>query len=550
MMNEKVKQKMRGGYYTPKEISDFLSDWAIGSNKDLEILEPSMGDGNFILSVAEKLLSNGASKKSIGKNVWGIEFIKEEKDKVTKRLKASGFSAENFNIFNDDYFSVFDKMLYDKKYDIIVGNPPFIRYQNFPEKQRDLALKILKQKGFKLNKLTNAWLFFLLLSATCLKEKGKIAMVIPAELLQVKYAEQARVFLSNHFQSVSIVTFKKLVFEGIQQEVVLVLAEKNEGEKNKGIDVIEIESAKDLKELNKILGKPTHFKPVNPYTDKWTQYFLNKNEINLIKKVLSNEKIKPLGDILEIDVGIVTGRNNFFVINQEAINKHQLHNYVIPLVGRTAHINGSIVFDENNWKDLSKKGEKVFLLSINGAKYEDLGKGVLKYIKQGEQNDIDKGYKCRIRKRWYSVPSVWTPDAFLFRQIYKFPKIVLNKANVVTTDTIHRVRIKKGVNKEQAVASFMNSLTLAFSEIFGRSYGGGVLELEPSEAENIPLPYFAETRLNFDKTKKMIENSDINNVLDYTDAILLKKHLKFSESDIKMFRNIWKKLSERRLARK
>ena len=78
----------------------------------------------------------------------------------------------------------------------MLGNPPFIRYQDFPEAQRDQALDILSKLGFHPNKLTNAWLFFLLVSVNLLKPNGRIAMVIPAELLQVKYASEARLFLS------------------------------------------------------------------------------------------------------------------------------------------------------------------------------------------------------------------------------------------------------------------------------------------------------------------------------------------------------------------
>ena len=57
----------------------------------------------------------------------------------------------------------------------------------------------------------------------------------------------------------------------------------------------------------------------------------------------------------------------------------------------------------------------------------------------GEERDVHKGYKCSIRTPWYTVPSVWVPDGFVFRQIYDFPRIVLNSADATSTDTIHRL---------------------------------------------------------------------------------------------------------------
>ena len=74
-------------------------------------------------------------------------------------------------------------------------------------------------------------------------------MVIPAELFQVKYAAETRIFLSNFFERISIITFKKLVFKNIQQEVVLLLCEKRVSY-GKGIRTIECRDHNDLKSLD------------------------------------------------------------------------------------------------------------------------------------------------------------------------------------------------------------------------------------------------------------------------------------------------------------
>jgi hypothetical protein len=83
---------------------------------------------------------------------------------------------------------------------------------------------------------------------------------------------------------------------------------------------------------------------------------------------------------------------------------------------------------------------------------------------------------------------VWISDACLSGEITLL-KLVINEARAYTTDTMHRVRIKENVNIRAFAASYYNSLSFAFSEICGRSYGGGVLELMPSEVEKILLPY-------------------------------------------------------------
>ena len=55
----------------------------------------------------------------------------------------------------------------------------------------------MQANGMKPNKLINIWICFLVACTKMLSEKEKIAFIIPAELLQVKYAEEVRLFLSN-----------------------------------------------------------------------------------------------------------------------------------------------------------------------------------------------------------------------------------------------------------------------------------------------------------------------------------------------------------------
>jgi hypothetical protein len=85
------------------------------------------------------------------------------------------------------------------------------------------------------------------------------------------------------------------------------------------------------------------------------------------------------------------------------------------------------------------------------------------------------------------VPSVWAPDAFALRQVHAAPRVVANPAGAVCTDTIHRLRTRPGVDPAGLGEAANHPLTWAFAEVLGRSYGGGVLELEPSEAEALPI---------------------------------------------------------------
>ena len=182
--------------------------------------------------------------------------------------------------------------------------------------------------------------------------------------------------------------------------------------------------------------------------------------------------------------------------------------------------------------------------------FKDLPKECQKYIKYGESKNFHIGYKCRIRKRWYITPSLWSPDGFALRQVGDYPKLAINETRASSTDTIHRVRFKEKINKQLTTVSFLNSLTFAFSEITGRSYGGGVMTFEPTEIEEIRIPVLKKISLDFKKIDELIRKGEIEAVLDIMDNQLLIKQHGFSEQEVEMLKGIWRKLSERRNKRK
>lgn len=65
--------KLRGGYYTPDKISEFIAEWAIRTPSD-SVLEPSCGDGSFLSAITTRCRELGASDEQIRQNVIGIEL--------------------------------------------------------------------------------------------------------------------------------------------------------------------------------------------------------------------------------------------------------------------------------------------------------------------------------------------------------------------------------------------------------------------------------------------------------------------------------------------
>lgn len=530
--------KLRGGYYTPDKISEFITDWAVKAAADT-ILEPSCGDGSFLNAITHRLKILGATRQEVKKNVIGVELDSVEAEKAAQY---------GTTVVCKDFFSYFREVVDDKKkFDAIVGNPPFIRYQNFNEEYREIAFTLMNKYGFKPNRLTNIWLPFLLLSCNALKPNGRLGMVIPAELFQVDYAAEARQFLSGFFDRLTIITFKQLVFDDIQQEVVLLLGER--GCEKHRIRIVELNNIEDLISQGQKCLDTAEQKQLDTGKDKWVKYYLTNEELQLLKKLDHDSRISNATDLYEVNVGLVSGENDFFILNRSVVAEHNLESTVLPIVSRSEQLKG-IQLTEKDFDCLIDAGKKVFFFAPGNAEVDDLTKEQKEYIEYGEENGYNKNYKCRIRPKWYYVSSTWDADAFLIRQAHLYPRMILNKKNALVTDTLHKVRFLQGVQGECVAAAFLNTYTFALSETLGRSYGGGVLTFEPGEMRKFRIPMRGAEQLDLSKIDCWQRKGEIDKILEYTDGVLLREGLGLTQDEIDLLHSIWNKMRDRRMSRK
>lgn len=533
-------QKLRGGYYTPVALARYLCEWAVREGGE-RVLEPSAGDGNFLVALGE---ANGGRAPL---RVTAVELDAAEMRKAKARADAVSGIAVDWR--RGDFFDQYDRL--PRNFDVVVGNPPFIRFQHFDADSRDTAFAHLRRHGYRPSKLANAWAAFIQLSIEVLRPGGRLAMVIPAELLQVKYAEELRERITQMFDHVVIVTFQRLVFEGIQQEVVLLLAEGRRAAPGDHalVHTIEFSDAGELFGLRSISEAIAHAPDKHARRDvKWTALFLPEAAFSTLQGAYRTPGVVALGELADVDVGIVTGRNSFFVLDSERADAIELNGFSQPLVGRTSSLR-SIMFKPADFEAHSERHPSV-LIDLNGVDDSEITGPLSDYIRQGEEAGVHRGYKCSIRRRWYDVPSIYAPDAFLFRQIHDAPLLVANEAGATSTDTIHRVRFKKKLSARRLAAGFCNSLTFAWAEVCGRSYGGGVLELEPREAEELPVPLEAAKALNEQRLDKLLRERGVEAALDYSDPILLGEGLGLSAGDIADVRASWVQLRDRRKNRR
>lgn len=532
LITEASAEKLRGGFYTPEPIAEFVLRWGINGSTNFDILEPSCGDGVFLEQLAKHKFKYNT--------VTAVELDEVEAE------KAEQIHLNHKEIINADFHTYCNNT--HKRFDLVVGNPPYIRYQFFDRLQQAEAKDIFIKAGLTYSKLTNAWVSFVVGSSLLLKDKGgKIGFVLPAEILQVSFAQQLRNFIAHFYNKINIISFEKLVFPDIQQEVVLLLCERNES-KSHNIEHIELRDASELKTLD-VARLKSPKKKIDFKSNKWTFYFLEQDEIDFLENIATKRNIPQLGKFANVEVGITTGSNDFFTVPFSTVKEYDLHDYAKPMVGRSVQVN-SVIFTEKDWEKNRNSPAKAHLLVFPEGKNLNKKNGAVKYIAHGESLGIHKGYKTGIRDDWFVVPSLKISDALFIRRNNLYPRLIINQAEAYTTDTMHRVFVHKGTNIKALTASYYNSLSLAFTEVSGRSHGGGVLELMPNEAEKILLPYHNNNATLLPQIDKLIRNkTNIENVLKITNQIILKENFGLTQKEIKLAHSIWKKLSHRRLNR-
>lgn len=521
-----TNKKHTGSYYTPSKMADFIVKHISQSfrhKENITILEPSVGDGAFVIP----LISNF---ENISMTV--IDIDESELMKSVSTLNNS--EIRNSYICKDFLFCDAVEEKLNPEYSLIIGNPPYIKKTLLSEEQLQKCREIHDSFNLSQRSINNIWTSFLLKSISLLAHDGVLAFVLPADLLQVKFAEELRILLKTVFERVEIFTFSNLLFECKGQDTIILFGYKTSTDPGLFFTNIEGTDFDDNIDL-----EPNLFMTDNEI--KWNHHILSSDELEFLYSLKS--QIRNVDHFCDSKPGIVTAANDFFIVDQKTERKYGLEDYTKPIIQRGLFINNSIVFREEDYLSLVSNGKPSKVICFNDN--DDLSEAILDYLKIGKSLEIDTRYKCKKRKNWYVVPNISEPsEGFFFKRSHNYPKLIKNEAGVLVTDSGYKIAMKENYSINSFIYSFYNSLTLTFAEMEGRYYGGGVLELTPSEFKSLPLPLCNITDDSFEGfSYQFQEKHNIEEILHQHDATILE----LDQESLKRLQNIRKKLLHKRL---
>ena len=475
-------RKARGAFFTPQPIAEHLAAWAIQDDPNAVVMDPTCGDGVFLLAAARHLRDLGRTADALESQVFGVDLHAASLGEAARLLESESLDAQ---LITSDFFKLPTPDAVDSPVpylDAVIGNPPFIRFQEHTGSSRRLSTEAALRQGVRLNGLASSWAASLAHASGFLKPGGRLAMVVPAELLTVSYAEPIRTWLRERFERVNLVLFERLQFEDALADVVLLLAEGRGG--CDSFSLWHVETAEDLANI----GPYMQLNVTPPDSGKWTDILVPKAARGLYREVVARS-FTTLSSYGTSVLGAVTGANKFFVISEATRLEYGLVESQLIAVSPpgTRHLK-SATFTKRQWNELRDAGEPVWLFRPEA---DDETPGRKAYTDLGESLSIDQGYKCQIRSPWWRPPAPMTPDLFFTYMSHNYPRLIANTAKVGFLNSMHGVRLHDSAPKISAAAlpyMCLNSVTMLGAEINGRSYGGGILKMEPREAALLPLP--------------------------------------------------------------
>ena len=469
--------KLRGGYYTPPHLAGFLTRW-IETIRPRTILEPSCGDGVFFHALGEQGLRRAT--------VTGLELDAKE---ATKARAAARDASVRATVHARDFLQwALDHFDSETRFDAVLGNPPFVRYQYLPPGFQGRADQVFDRLGLHFTKHTNAWVPFVLASVALLRPGGRVAMVVPSEILHVLHAQSLRTYLGAECQRIVVIDPKELWFKKTLQGAVLLLAEKQPVPRRLpgGVGVHAVSGREFLKDDPESIFRTTPCINGKTVEGKWMRALLGKGTVSVLDELCRHADVHRFVDVADVDVGIVTGANKFFLVTDDVVKQYRLQKWAHPMFGRSEHCPG-VIYDQQQHARNARNGNPTnFIWFRDGAR--GLTNSAKSYIEQGEKQELQQRFKCRVRTPWYSIHLAYATEVGMLKRSHDTPRLILNTLGAYTTDTAYRIRPKKTTPPRMLVTSFLNPLTALSAELEGRHYGGGVLELVPSEIERLHVP--------------------------------------------------------------
>lgn len=441
-----------------------MVDWAIRTGSE-RILEPSAGDGDFLLAARAACAARGRDPEA-----WGVELAVDTHLGLIANRVLPADRAINADFMDVAPFPV----------DVVVGNPPFVRLRHLPPLEAARArTRAEAALGRAMDTDGSLWMPFVLHATSFLTAGGRMALVLPLEATHVKYARPMWQWLGANFASLRLVRTKQRLFPNLLQDVVILLADGRGGTTGH-VDLEAIDSPAFLGEVPRRSHRVA-LSRITADTRPFTEGLLPASTLQVLSGINLAGRMRPLTDHATFNIGYVSGDKRYFHPTVATREQFQLpETALMPALGSARTLRGSGLYTSSIDE---RQVERLFLPS--GAAQSNAAH-IEQYIAHGKRLKVDRRYKCATRDPWYVTPDVRLPDVVLpvFADI---PVLRINDRRLAASNS-YLVGTLRDCRAADFALAWYSTLTLLQLELSVHSLGGGVMVLIPGEVRSIQLP--------------------------------------------------------------
>ena len=344
----------------------------------------------------------------------------------------------------------------------------------------------LQKKGIPLGPIASLWAYFVSHSVSFLIPHGRMGWVLPGSLVDADYGEDLLKKLAQRFSRVVAIKLQQRCFAHVgtdESSVVLLcedlLSEESTGEPN-------VEFARDVAECAELIDRLVKERATGNRLPSATAPKTLDSEINLVyRDIQATLGIRRLGEVADVKIGVVTGANRFFLVSRERADELGWPSEARQHFFTRFYQAPGVLMRKGDIDEALKTGEDCCFLDTREVAH---AASIKRYLNSFPKEERDKNRTFEKHEIWHQPQLGQIPHGFLSYMHDEGPRLVVNEAGVLCTNSIHRIFFKAGVSAAERITALVSTLSTLgqfCAEIEGRSYGSGVLKIEPSEAKRI-----------------------------------------------------------------
>lgn len=573
-----LERKRLGQFYTPPGIVDFITSLTVtnpdalvldpgcGSGSFLVRAYHKLRELNKVPKIIEGPLGEKFHQQLL-ERIYGIDInqFPAHLSVISLAIQNPKAKIEKLNVIVSDFFDIkpaqatltgFQSITTEGKqtlielpsaFDTVVANPPYIRQELLGEKEKKKIKELIegehKDKLFIgapqkkvssatiLDKQSDIYIYFFIHGIRLLKKNGKLGFISSNKWLEVEYGEPFQQFLLDNTKILYVVEFDRAIFPDAEVNTAVTILEKEADKakrQNNTVKFVRLKQKMDLETQLKLIEEANEgvederirinlIRQSELTPGKWNIYL---RAPPVYSKIIKNPKIKPLNKIGDVFFGLKTGYNPFFVLSNDDVKAREIEGaFLKPILYSPKDLSNLVV---------RKEDIKHYVFTAYRSRSSLRGTNAFKYIEHGEKLkvEVSRGFERKPRyvpslesvkghkPFWYSLPKLETPHILLPKLADKRMIAILNYASVLGSDLFYYIVLRK-IRNVKSLFGFLNSSAGAMlGELYGRSYGGGVLDIKVYEAKQMPV--LDPTEL--DETQRIAIEEAVDKLIDAIDS--------------------------------